>query len=185
MPDENLCPGGLASDPDDFCIKQRGDWLAFAFARTHSWPEAEEAVSHVVQKIYAYHEQHKRLCPGEYDPVAWSKTVISDYLIDQYRRSTAKRRHSRALIVPAGDIAEDIIDQILARNALAFVASLDGRDRIIAVMRWVDGMEPKEIAGRLGVKSSTVRTSLYRITKKMRTQLGVAEPRKILREEST
>lgn len=56
---------------------------------------------------------------------------------------------------------------------------------MIAVLRWVDGLEPKQIAERLGMNPRSVRTSLHRTKKKMRTQLGVAEPQKILREETT
>ena len=56
---------------------------------------------------------------------------------------------------------------------------------MIAVMAWVDGLEPKEIANRLGMKGHTVRKSLYLTRKKMRTQLGIAEPQRILREETT
>jgi RNA polymerase sigma factor (sigma-70 family) len=185
VPADHLPPGEPGPDPGDFCVKQRGDWLAFAFARTRSWPEAEDAVSHVVQKIFEHHARHGTLCPDMRDPVGWSKTVIRNYLIDQYRRSHAKRKRSRAFMPPEGDISDDIIDQILARKALAFVASLDPQDHVIVVMRWVDGLEPKEITDRLGMNASTVRTSLHRTMKKMRTQLGVAEPPKILREGTT
>jgi DNA-directed RNA polymerase specialized sigma24 family protein len=68
------------------------------------------------------------------------------------------------------------------RNALVFVASLDSQAHSIAMMRWIDGLEPQEIASRLGMNPRSVRTSLLRTKKKMRTVLGVDEPRKILRE---
>jgi RNA polymerase sigma factor (sigma-70 family) len=83
------------------------------------------------------------------------------------------------------DIADDITDQIIARKALAFVESLDDQAHVIAMMAWVDGLKPKEIAERLRLKAPTIRKSLHLTRKKIRTQLGVAEPQRILREERT
>jgi hypothetical protein len=57
-------------DPGDFCIKQRADLLAYARARTRSWTDAEDAVSHVVQKIFEHHVKYRTLCPDGRDPVA-------------------------------------------------------------------------------------------------------------------
>ena len=177
--------GDSCPDPGDFCIKQRADWLAFAAARTRSWPDAEDAVSHVVQKVLEHHARHRTLCPDGRDPVAWSKTVIRNYLIDRYRRCATEDKRSQAFVPSAGDIADDIADQIIAGKALAFMASLDRQAHMIAMMRWVDGLEPKEIAGQLGMNVYSVRSSLHRTQKKMRKDLGVAEPRKILREGTT
>jgi RNA polymerase sigma factor (sigma-70 family) len=128
---------------------------------------------------------HGTLCPKGSDPIAWSKTVIRNYIIDRYRRQAAEDKRSRALAPHEGDFAEDVADQILVRRALAFLASLDVKAHQIAVMRWVDGLEPQEIAKQLGMNPRSVRTSLHRTKKKMRTVLGVAEPRKVLREKTT
>ena len=119
------------------------------------------------------------------DPVGWSKTVIRNYLIDQWRRSKTEGRRSPAFALPEPDIADDITDQIIARKALAFVESLDDQSHIIAMMAWVDGLKPKEIAEELGLNALTIRKSLHRTRKKMRTRFGVAEPQRILREETT
>ena len=170
------------SDPDAFCIKQRLDWLAYAMTRTRSWPDAEDAVSHVVQRIYEHYAEHGTICPDTRDPVGWSKTVIRNYLIDRWRRSGAERRRLGAFALPEGDIADDITDQIIARKALAFVESLDDPAHMIAVMAWVDELEPKEIAEQLGIPGAKVRKSLHQTRKKMRAELGIAEPQKILRK---
>jgi RNA polymerase sigma factor (sigma-70 family) len=178
-------PAGSCPDPGDFCIKQRADWLAYAAARTRSWPDAEDAVSHVVQKILEHHARYGTLCPVGRDPVAWSKTVIRNYLIDRYRRGVTEHKRSPAFVLPAGDIADAIADQIIARKALVFMASLDPRAHTIAMMRWVDGLEPKEIARQLDMNPRSVSSSLHRTQKKMRIDLGVVEPQKILREGTT
>lgn len=170
--------------PDVFCVMHRQDFLAFARARARSWQDAEEAVSHVVEKIYEHYAQHGTLCPERRDPVAWSKTIIRNYLTDQWRRRRAQRKNSGAFELPEGDIAEDITDQILAREALAFVETLPDKDHMIAVMAWVDGLRPKQIAEELGLKDPAVRKSLTKTRKKLREQFGVAEPRKISKKET-
>jgi RNA polymerase sigma factor (sigma-70 family) len=177
--------GDAAGDPGAFCVAHRADWLAYAAARTRSWADAEDAVSHVVQKILEEHARSGRLCPDDRDPVAWSKKVIANYLIDRHRRQDTQRRLAGPTVVPAADVEEDIVDQIIATKALAFVASLESRAHVIAMMRWVDGLEPRDIAQQLGMNPRSVRSSLHRTRKRMRAELGIAGPRKILREGTT
>ena len=174
--------GVLHLAADEFCIKQRGELLAYARALTRNWPDAEDAVSHVVQKIYEHYARYGTVCPEGRDAVGWAKTVIHNHVIDVHRRRTAEDKRSKALAPSARDLAEDVTDQILVRNALVFVASLHSPAHSIAMMRWVDGLEPQEIASRLGMNPRSVRTSLHRTKKKMRTVLGVDEPRKIAGE---
>ena len=175
-PDADLHHGA-----DEFCIKQRGELLAYAVALTRNWADAEDAVSHVVQQVFEHHAVHGTVCPKGRDPVGWGKTVIRNHVIDIHRRRAAEDKRSRALAPSARDLAEEVTDQILVRDALKFVASLNPQEHRIAMMRWIDGLEPKEIARQLGMNPHSVRTSLHRTKKKMRTVLGVDEPRKVLR----
>jgi RNA polymerase sigma factor (sigma-70 family) len=181
--DDEHPPDGL--NPSDFCVKQRADWLAYAMSYTRNLPDAEDAVSHMVQKMLEHHVRHGTLCPGARDPVGWSKTVIRNYLIDQFRRSDAQRRHLGRFAPPEADIADDVTDRILARTAMEFVASLEPRAHMIAMLRWTEGLEPQEIAELLEVNARSVRSSLHRTTKKLRIRLGVEEPERILREGAT
>ena len=164
--DDDLPSVDSGFDPNTFCIKQRPDWLAYARARTRNWPDAEDAVSHVVEKIYEHYAEHGTVCPDMRDPVGWSKTVIRHYLIDQWRRSKTQSRRSTAFTLSEEDIADNITDQIIARKALAFVESLDGQSHMIAMMAWVDGLKPKEIAEQLDLKALTIRKSLHLTRKK-------------------
>lgn len=139
VPADELPPIESGPDPGDFCVKQRADWLAYAMTRTRSWPDAEDAVSHVVQKIFEHHDEHGTLCPDMRDPVGWSKTVIRNYLIDRYRRSRARHKRSGAFVLAGEDIADGVTDQIIARKALAFRSisrSPDPHDRRAALGRW-------------------------------------------------
>ena len=185
VPGNGLPLVDYGSGPDVFCIKQRADWLAYAMTWTRNWPDAEDAVSHVVEKIYEYHAEHGAVCPDMRDPVGWSKTIIRNYLIDRFRRSSTHNRHTGRFLAPGIDIAEMVTDHIIAGKALAFVESLGDQAHVVAVMAWVEGLKPREIAGQLGMKNSAVRKLLHQTRKKMRAHLGVAEPQRMLRKETS
>lgn len=171
--------------PDVFCAMRRPDLLAYARTRTRNWADAEDAVSHVAEKIYEHYAQHGTLCPESRDPVGWSKTTIRNYLTDQWRRRETQRKHSGAFEPPQEDIAEDITDQVIAGEALAFVEKeLDNTDQMIAVLAWLDDLTPKQIAKKLGLKDHTVRKSLHKTRKKLRARFGVTAARTIPGKET-
>jgi RNA polymerase sigma factor (sigma-70 family) len=90
------------------------------------------------------------------------------------------------MLPSVGDFTDDVLDRIVAREALDFISTLTPHDHQIAMMRWGDGLSPKQIAKLLGLKASSVRKSLYRTRKKMRTRLGVVgEPPRVFTKEST
>jgi RNA polymerase sigma factor (sigma-70 family) len=186
VPNENeLRHADSALDPSDFCAKHRRDWLGYARSHTRNWYDADDAVSHAVIKIFAYHAMHGKLCPAEYDPVAWAKRAIANYIKDLWRRQEAQRKRSSVMRPPPGDFTDDIIDQMMAKEALDFISTLDPRAHQIAMMRWGEGLQPKEIAKQLGLNVRTVRTSLYRTRKKMRIRLGiVGDPPRVFTKES-
>lgn len=163
------------SDAGDFCVKHRAEWLSYAFAHARNLQDAEDAVSYVVQKIYEHYAQHGTVCPPGRDAVGWAKTLLRNFVIDVHRRRATEEKRSGALAPSARDLAEDVTDQVLARDALVFMESLDPRARSIAMMRWADGLEPREIAIRLGMNPRTVRTSLHRTKRKMLKALGIPE----------
>lgn len=183
--DEDLPHFDPGFGPGDFCIKQRPDWLAYAAAHASNWPDAEDAVSHVVQRVLEHHARHGTLCPDGYDPVAWSKTVIRNYLIDCFRRTDTQRRRLQPLVTEViDDISDHALEQIIAGRALQFIESLDRQARLIALLRWVDGLEPKEIAEQLKMNPRSVRTSLHRTKKRMRQEFGIAGALKVLGEKA-
>jgi RNA polymerase sigma factor (sigma-70 family) len=189
-PDDKEGAEHVPADPDpaDFCRKQRADWLGYARVWTRNWADAEDAVSHAVLKVFEHHAAHGTLCPGGRDPVGWSKTIIRNYVIDQFRWSDPQRRRRLAFMLPdtyGADVADEVTDRIIVRKSISSVESLKGRAHVIAVMRYIEGRQPQEIADELHINPSTVRTSLHRTAKKMRTQVGVAEPRKVFKEETT
>jgi RNA polymerase sigma factor (sigma-70 family) len=177
---------GADPDPGEFCIKHRADWLGYALAHARNVQDAEDAVSHVAVKILQHHARTGTLCPSGYDPVARSKTVIANYIRDLHRRAKVQLEHRGKLLPPSGDFVEDLLDEMLVKQVFSFIKDLNPNDHQIAEMRYAENLEPSEIARRLGRNVITVRTTLWRINRKVRREFGVAaEPQRILPGETT
>jgi RNA polymerase sigma factor (sigma-70 family) len=177
---------GADPDPGEFCIKHRADWLGYALAHARNVQDTEDAVSNVVIKILQHHARTGKLCPEKYDPVAWSKTVIANYIKDLHRRAKVRREYQGKLLPPSDDFVDDVLDEVLAKQMFSFIKNLNSSDHQIAEMRYAEKLSPSEIARRLGRNVITVRTSLWRINRKVRREFGVAaEPQRILPGETT
>jgi len=173
--DNESIRSGADPDPGEFCIKQRADWFSYALAHARNRQDAEDAVSHVVEKILKYHAKTGALCPPKFeDPVAWSKKVIANYIKDLDRRTGVQRKYQAKLCVPPDDPGEDVLDELLVRQALPLIKDLKPGDHQVALMHYVENLDPVDIAGRLGRNVVTVRTSLWRTNRKIRRQLGIA-----------
>lgn len=182
MPEEQPDPVAWPdTDPAEFCIRHRHELLRYAFTLTRNWHDAEDAVSEAVLKLLDHHAQHQKL-PAE--PAAWAKTVIRNYVTDRYRRKQTELRHSHELELSPEDSAEVITDLIMADQARQLLASLAPRDFVIACLRWIEDMKPRQIAQQMDLPAPTVRTSLHRTTKMIRRRLGVPDPRQVLQERT-
>jgi RNA polymerase sigma factor (sigma-70 family) len=185
--DDQPSRSGTGLDPGEFCIKNRSDWLAYALGHARNLPDAEDAVQHVAVKILEQHARTGTLCPPGYDPIAWSKTVIANYIKDRHRHARVQVKHQGKLYSPPNDFVEDLIDNMIAKQGLSFIKGLKPADHQIAEMHYAENLEPRVIAERLQRNVVTVRTSLWRTNRRIRRQLGIAtEPQRIIpRRETT
>ena len=100
---------GVGSDPGEFCIKHRADWLSYAAALARNYQDAEDAVSDVAVKIFNNYDRTGKLCPPKFDdPVAWSKTVIANYIKDRRRRAKVQLKHQAELCPPQDKFDDDV-----------------------------------------------------------------------------
>lgn len=65
----------------------------------------------------------------------------------------------------------DIETKVLYNEAVAELATLKEDERDIFILRYVDDMDPKEIAELKGTTANTVSVQLNRISAKLRTKL--------------
>jgi RNA polymerase sigma-70 factor, ECF subfamily len=93
--------------------------------------------------------------------VFWLRKVTSRRSIDVVRRR--KTRAETSLEETAEPTAlERVHDSMLSSYLERMVASLPGKQRIVIVLRYQEGMEPEEIAEVLDMNVSTVKTQITR-----------------------
>ena len=118
--------------------------------------------------------------------MAWAKTVIANHIKDRYRRASVQLKNQGKLYFPQDDPGEDVLDAMLARQAFSFIKDLKPRDHEIAVMYFIENLEPRDIARILGRNVVTVRGSLHRTRKEIRKRLGiVVEAQRTISRETT
>lgn len=106
-------------------------------------------------------------------PRGWL-TVVARRLIGEHARRDRLRRTREPIVARS-----EIIDQDAAvlrrlerqKDLVAAVQSLEQNQKSVVVMRYFDGLEPSEIADRLGIEPTTVRNRLHRAMKELREKL--------------
>lgn len=110
---------------------------------------------------------------------AWYARVLANLATDRRRSESARRererRSSRAEAIPA---ASDLVERAeVQRRLVECVLALPEPYRAAVLERWFEERTPEEIARRLGVPSSTVRTRLQRGLALLRERLEREEGR--------
>lgn len=98
-------------------------------------------------------------------------TMARNLVIDWYRK---KKESSLDVLTEqgtefSGDDASDVMRDAEMKEALAAVAELDDASREVLLMRYVEGLSPKEIAQLTGETANVVSVRLNRAMKKVRT----------------
>jgi len=113
---------------------------------------------------------------GERPSRAWLAGVVRNLWRSGHRRESRRRRLERRLEVTSDasphagpDELAERLDRI--REVVAELRALDRRYRDVIVLRYYDGLDPCEIAERLGAPRATVRTWLHRGLADLRRRL--------------
>lgn len=104
---------------------------------------------------------------------AWLARVVRNAALQEWR--SAGRRRSREKIVARPESVADAFDVVeraeTHRRLVDAVLALNEPFRQVVLLRYFDGLTPKEISERLGIPSSTVRTRLQRGLDRLRAEL--------------
>ncbi len=100
-------------------------------------------------------------------------TMARNLVIDWYRK---KKETSLDVLTEqglefGGDTAEDVTREAEMSEALRMVNELDEASREVLILRFVDGLSPKEIALLSGESANAISVRLNRAMKKMRTRM--------------
>ena len=123
LPRDDSLTGAELGDAVEFLVERRADWLGYAAARTRCWQDAEDVVSHVATQVLAYYQEQQTLCPAGYDPEAYWKRAIANYIITLHRQKVIQDRFARRAVPPQSDFADDVLDQMIAEQARRFLSS--------------------------------------------------------------
>jgi RNA polymerase sigma-70 factor (ECF subfamily) len=105
---------------------------------------------------------------------AWLAGVARNLALHDRRATVRRTRHERTASISSGAISQpdDAVERAdFLRVVLAELVALDEPYRATLLLRFVDGLEPREIAARTGVPGATVRSRLLRGVEILRERL--------------
>ena len=108
------------------------------------------------------------------NPRGWLRAVLRNVFLQSRRGEDRRREREREAARPEG--AQPAVDELLERAVLhgrlvELLTTLEEPFRTALLLRYFDGLGPREIAARLGVPLDTVRSRLRRGLARLRERL--------------
>lgn len=174
MDDDDIGPALAARNPEAVAAlseQYRKRLVAHAHRVLHDWQEAED----VVQEVFLRTPKAVRLRDGG-SLVGWLYAVSYRIAVDKLR---ARNRRARAvetlgLSGKGKPVLLDLETGDEARRARAALHLLDEPYRTAVTLRYIDGLEFREVAGRMGTIERTARTWVGRGLTRLRDRLGAS-----------
>ncbi len=138
-----------------------------AFSLTCNAQEAEDAVQDTYLKLWAKRDSLPDVSNAEAYCVTLAKCVCYDRLRSRHI-ATCDAKPEYRLIPDDCDIGADIERKERAANIMHGIAKLPEKQRLVLVMRDIDGMEYDEICRATGLNETNVRVTLSRARKTLR-----------------
>ena len=133
--------------------------------------DAEEAVNDAFRKIW-FKSEYWDINKGQFH--GWINTLFKNTLIDYHRKNTNYNEKKAVLMDPLfglmsipDNIKYNNVDIAIINNELgdiieSEILKLDQKNRIVCVLRFLEGYSVKDIAKILNIKDGTVKIRLYR-----------------------
>jgi RNA polymerase sigma-70 factor (sigma-E family) len=152
----------LPADFADFVVAQTEPLLRLAHALTGNPHDAWDLLQETLARM------GERWGRSQIDqPAAYARTVLTRLNIDRIRRLRRElpllgQRHETAPVDLVGDVDEWLIDAL---------ASLSPRQRTALALKYVEDLDVRAIAERMGCSQGTVKSQLSRGTDRLREHL--------------
>lgn len=157
-----------------FFIDHRQDLTSYATKLAGNVHDGKDAVDEAVLRSWEHYYANRTMCPEGRDLIGWLKTIIANRIISDYRhRKVVERGRARLTPTEPQDVAEEVLDSIVAEQGWEMVNSLGHPAREIAILRWGEGKEANEIAEILGMPPGTVRSSVHRTRRQLQHAFGI------------
>lgn len=139
------------------------------FFRVFSKELAEELMQETFMKTWAYLEEEAR----EVENLrAFLYKVANNLIIDHARRKKEQSLddilEAHPTFEPAGSGKEDVERVVLMREVRESLAQLPEPERQLLIMRYVDDLDPKDIAAILGITPNHVSVKLNRAMRQLK-----------------
>lgn len=141
-----------------------------------------EEAKDIVQITFVRIWEHRHEFRDRWSPNTWIYRIATNLTIDHLR---ARQRRDRAIIAAGSSLrAVDTEHRSLAELQyrevgeifLKLVGCLSDRQRLVFVLRAIEGLDTKEVAAIVGCRVSTVRNHLFVARRKLRRELEVYYP---------
>lgn len=119
---------------------------------------AEDLTSDIFIKAFSSYGSFDQDRPFQ----AWIYAIARNHLINHYRKSGREVPLDDSIDFPIDSHAAKVHASIEMEKVLSVIATMDGYCRDVLLMKYVDGLDSKEIAQILGKNDGAVRTQLSR-----------------------
>ncbi|MEM8882656.1 MAG: sigma-70 family RNA polymerase sigma factor, partial [Planctomycetota bacterium] len=157
---------GSAPTPDAL-LEHVGFLRALALSLLRNEADADDAVQQALATAL------EKPPPDPSHLRGWLAAVTRNVALMQYRTRTRRRaREERAARPEGGPSTADISARMeMEQHVVAAMAQLEEPFRTTLILRYYDGLQPKEIGERMDVPAATVRTRLKRGLDKLKGEL--------------
>lgn len=171
------CRAGAPEAFEPLVHRHESRALAYAGSLLGGRAEAEDAVQEAFVRAYRNLEDLDE--DGSFAP--WFRAILRNECLDRLKSARRRREEDwpsegRQPAARRADAPDRLEREALARAIRSAVGELDPRHREVFVLREMDGLSYREIAGALGISDGTVASRLHharRTLKEVLTDRGV------------
>lgn len=150
-----------------FFEQNRETLLALAYRLTSSKAEAQDVVQDAFVSILLHHDRFR--CAAQ--PTTWAHRVTVNAALMRLRSARRKRTESLDDDVEERLCADDVVPDPARATKRAVLdralARLSDLDRTVVQLRFVDELSTEEVAQRMGLTTSAVKTRLHRARQRL------------------
>ena len=150
-----------------FFEQNRDKLLALAYRLTSSRSEAQDVVQDAFVSILLHHDRFR----GAAQPTTWAHRVTVNAALMRMRSARRKRTEHLDDDIEEALVAEDVAPDPARGDKRAqldrAMSRLSETDRSVVKLRFVDELSTEEVALRLGLTASAVKTRLHRARQRL------------------
>jgi RNA polymerase sigma-70 factor (ECF subfamily) len=141
-----------------------------------------EEARDIVQITFVRVWEHRREFRDLWSPNTWIYRIATNLTIDHLR---ARQRRDRAMVVASSALRAvdgerrslaELQQREVGEIFLELVGCLSNRQRVVFVLRAIEGFDTKEVAAMVGCRASTVRNHLFVARRKLKRELEARFP---------